>query len=123
MAKDENARRQEAYRECTRDPIFLFQKNCPQWLAMPDGWATDGDSWWNEAGETASEREMCDRMKDHTQGDYDAPYVQDVWVTERAFLTRAEGEQFGRRHHYNYPVGWRVYCVPCEGELAAILCA
>jgi hypothetical protein len=64
---------------------------------------------------------MRERMKGHTQGDYDAPYVQDEWGTERVFLTRKEAEDFGRAHHYNYWAGWRVYCVPCEGELAELL--
>jgi len=43
------------------------------------------------------------------------------WDTERVFFSRAEGEDFGRAHDYNYRTGWRVYCVPCDGQLATVL--
>jgi len=43
------------------------------------------------------------------------------WDTERVFYSREEGDDYGRAHEYNYRKGWRVYCVPCDGQLATVL--
>lgn len=43
------------------------------------------------------------------------------WETEWVFFTREEGEEWGRDHAYNYPRGWRVFCVSALGELADVL--
>lgn len=43
------------------------------------------------------------------------------WETEWVFFTREEGEEWGRAHAYNYPRGWRVFCVSAIGELADVL--
>jgi len=37
------------------------------------------------------------------------------------FLSREEGELYGKNHDYNYPDGWRVYGVPSMGELSDVL--
>jgi hypothetical protein len=53
--------------------------------------------------------------------DGDETCVGTYWHTERVFGTRQEGEAFGRDRAHDYPDGWRVYCVPCEGMLARTL--
>lgn len=45
----------------------------------------------------------------------------DNWRTSGVFLTREEGEEFGRSTDYRYAHGWRVYGVPAEGELAQLI--
>lgn len=45
------------------------------------------------------------------------------WNTLTVFLTREDGEEFGRRTSYRYPQGWRVYCVHAEGDLVHVLAA
>jgi hypothetical protein len=42
------------------------------------------------------------------------------WITESVFLSREEGQAFGESHAYRWGE-WRVYCIPCDGELARIL--
>lgn len=44
------------------------------------------------------------------------------WETELVFLSREEGEEYGKEHEYNYKDGWRVYCVPCQGLLEELIC-
>ena len=44
------------------------------------------------------------------------------WYTETVFLTRAEGERWGRAHEYRWGASnWRVYAVPAEGDLVDVL--
>ena len=45
----------------------------------------------------------------------------DNWITESVFLTREEGEEYGRRTEYRYMHDWRVFGVPSEGELAKLI--
>lgn len=42
------------------------------------------------------------------------------WRTESVFLTRDEAESYARSCEYRWS-SWRVYCVPCKGELAQVL--
>ena len=49
-----------------------------------------------------------------------------VWLTESVWLDRDEAEAYGESHacHYNNKkkgVGWRVYGIPANGQLARIL--
>jgi hypothetical protein len=52
--------------------------------------------------------------------DHSWPFVYIEWKTESVFLTREEAEAFGKAREYRWDK-WKVYCVPCDGELAAIL--
>lgn len=117
------SRSDEAFREATRDPVFLLQGKRLIWTGMPDGWSTDGESWWPDDGseEGIGECEAYRRFKDDTHGDYDIPYAIVEWDTVSVALSRAEGEAFFKRQEYNYVLGWRVYCIPCDGKLAEFL--
>ena len=44
----------------------------------------------------------------------------DNWITESVFLTREEGEEYGRKTEHRHP-HWRVFGVPSEGELAKLI--
>lgn len=113
-------RKDQASQEATRDPIFLFQKRIFQWLAVPPGYdLIDGDFFSLSTKEYISDLEVYYDCKSETHcfGDFDLPYAVVEWHTERVFLTRSEAEAFGKAKDYNYRDGWRVYCVPCEGEL------
>jgi predicted nucleic-acid-binding Zn-ribbon protein len=52
--------------------------------------------------------------------DHNWPFVYIEWKTESVFLTREEAEAFGKAREYRWDK-WKVYCVPCDGELATIL--
>jgi len=86
-----HVKRSEQSTECTRDPIFLFQRK--DWV------------------DVEIDEEYGEPKEDSTL----------AWVTERVFMSRAEGEAYGKEREYDYPDGWRVYCVPCEGQLARLL--
>lgn len=102
--------------ECTRDPIFLFQKRIVNIVQIPDGYEYDGSMFWktrpNLEGPDILELWNLEEMEGMTT---------EEWYTELVFLTRTEGEAYGHAKHYNYPNGWRVYCVCAEGKLAEIL--
>jgi hypothetical protein len=109
-----------ANEEATRDPIFLFQRA-------------------NVIITDRSNIEYCGDCKTIVQPGHKCPddgFVEDAittkeliemeaaciaWDTELVFATREEGEAYGKRRHYNYINGWRVFCVPAEGTLKSIL--
>lgn len=122
-------------KECTRDAIFLFQRKVINWHHIPDGWQYSDDILYmiKEDAEFATEdeielfrdfsqpqvslKEMAERITDYDNWEY----VTEHWETESVFLTREEGENYGNAKHYNYPNGWRVYCVCAEGKLAELI--
>jgi hypothetical protein len=121
-----------AYCECTRDPIFLFQARRWHVLGAPEGYDFDADGECVAVGEKAaslvdengdpertvlSEKDLAAR----TFGEFDTPCAIATWVTERVYLSREEAESYGRARAYNYPSGWRVFCVCAEGALGALL--
>lgn len=119
--------------ECTRDPIFLLQVGRRQWTEIPEGCEFDGESLTVDDIDSIPEwiePFVDDAGIDHTDGFWQAaesetndngwPYVYVEWRTESVFLTRAEAESFGAARSYRWDK-WKVYCVPCEGELATIL--
>lgn len=119
-------------RECTRDPIFLVQRRVPVITGSPDWLVSDGDGGWEinlerynreeydrGLGEMVHEVVLCSDKVMRWLADND--YVVETWVTERVLLTRTEAEKWVKVQEYNYPDGWRVYCVPCEGRLATLL--
>lgn len=117
--------------EATRDVIFLFQRG--EWILHGLPWTTDGEYCHNGDGvqlgdvderghwtprdvATLTNEELAEMMTFH-----DVPCAEKTWRTERVFLTREEGEAYGKRFDYNYREGWRVYGVPAEGSLAQLL--
>ena len=126
--------------ECTRDPIFLLQSCERQWTQMPDGLESDGESWlvsgakdldewikpfieWDEDDPTCGHLADSEEFYEAASGvenDHGWPMIYVVWRTESVFLTRPEAEAFGRATNHRY-AKWRVYCIPCDGELATIL--
>jgi hypothetical protein len=118
-----------AYRECTRDPIFLFQARRWVVFGVPDDdeWEFDDEGecvkWTDQDGRrmeqpsVLSPRDLAKR----TFGEFDTPCALETWETERVYLSREEAESYGRARAYNYRDGWRVYCVCAEGALGALL--
>ena len=112
------ARDADAHRECTRDPIFLFQRG--RWIETgePAGYVHDGEGW-REEGEDGEPEEDADYLTNEQLRAMRC--AKQVWETESVYLTREEGEAYGRARAYNYRDGWRVFCVCAEGALAALL--
>ena len=106
----------------TRDSIFLLQERRWQFNheGIPDAIEMDEECDLIEIGEkdpdgeplVVSMAEVAKRWPDH---------VYEEWHVEKVFFTREAGERYAQASHYNYPHGWRVYCVCAEGELAALL--
>jgi len=99
--------------EITRDPIFLFQVKRYIYHGEPDGYEWGGEDWYPEGNPEGAPLSSSDLESLGAASSY--------WDAERVFFTREEGEQYGRDRHYNYPDGWRVYCVCSEGVLAELL--
>lgn len=112
---------QIAAEEATRDPIFLFQirevictdQSQLEYDSNLEGLIAPCHPVYDEDGEfrTLTDDELLDMG-----------YATETWRTITVFLTREEGQAYGRRmtHRYGERQGkdWRVYCVPCEGELS-----
>ncbi|MEO1208557.1 MAG: hypothetical protein AAFX78_03360 [Cyanobacteria bacterium J06638_20] len=116
-----SAFKERAQQECTKKPIFLFQKRV--WVAIcePEGYYTDpdGDCFTNDNGDVLTFKTCLEKG---VEGEfYDLCVVREEWITELVFLTREEGEAYAKSREYNYSQGWRVYCVPCEGKLAEVI--
>jgi hypothetical protein len=120
--------------DITKDPIYLLQyrdynlTSCPGWLGY------DGDSYWIEPKNILGVD--TSQWKFYSKGEIDVKllfeylccYHEDdaiaaveTWITLSVYLTRQEAEHWGKQAEYNYPFGWRVYCIPCGGTLARIL--
>lgn len=116
-----------AYRECTRDPIFLFQRR--RWIVTgcPEGWSFDDEGdcipeGWKPTDEKDTPPVLSmQEMAQHRYGEWDAPCAIETWETESVWLSREEAEDYGKARHYNYTSGWRVYCVCAEGRLGDLL--
>lgn len=109
--------------ECTRDPIFLFQSR--RWHINAEGLPRE-IVWDSNASDLrrVSPKDPNDAyLTMNTLAEEHPDHVLAEWRTERVFFTRSEGEAYGKARAYNYPEGWRVYCVCAEGDLARLLCA
>lgn len=119
--------REKASREeCTRDPIFLLQvrrfhyPKCINDVVENYGYTFQDEGFvacYSDTGEVI-----------HTEPDYvkdeelvEKGLIVDYWDTERVFFTRQEAEEWATARSYNYPNGWRVYCVCAEGVLIQVL--
>ena len=119
-------RREIAYEEATRDPIFLFQRG---YITLNEHALTDDyypcpdcEGVFNESEEEhlAHHDDFdCSPLTGHEL--IERELAERHWHTETVFYTREEGEAYGKARAYNYPGGWRVYCVPASGGLASIL--
>ena len=115
-------RKDIAFKEATRDPIFLFQERVVTLKAEYDSYV-----YWDV------EREVyitTSRSKEHLDdnGLVAHGFAEITWRTIGVFLTRDEGEVFGVATAYRYTdtrkgIGWRVYCIALErdSELCKIL--
>ena len=104
----------------TRDPIFLFQIRRAVYFVnhsgfeWPEGWTVDDEG--NMADGDGEPLNDADAVE--------AECAAFHWDTEAVFATREEARAHGERRPYAWGTegkGWRVYCVPCEGQLAALL--
>lgn len=113
-----NTRDAACLHECTANPIFLFQVR--RWIVTgcPEGYEFDAEG--DCVTPAGSEIAMADLAK-HKHGEWDTPCAIESWETERVFLQREEGESYGTSRAYNYPSGWRVYCVTASGALGKML--
>lgn len=116
------SRKDIAYKEATRDPIFLFQERKITLKAEYDSYVE-----WDVELETYI---MTGGRKEHLDdyGLVEHGFAEITWDTTGVFTTREEAEEFGERTHYRYGskgknVDWRVYCIALErdSELAKML--
>lgn len=109
-----------SYNECNRDPIFLFQVR--RTVFFSEGYHHFGLEWDSDAEAVINEETKKEVSDDEL---VEMGLAKRYWETESVWFDRLEAEGFGRRTQYNYPgkegVGWRVYCVCAEGELAEVL--
>lgn len=117
-------RNKAAYDECTRDPIFLFQRRAWNLTSEPAGYEYVEDHGWVPEGVvTDAHDEGCDELPEALSWQQlsELGCAVEEWHTEKVFLSRTEGEDHGKARAYNYLDGWRVYCVPAHGQLAKLL--
>jgi hypothetical protein len=109
--------RQRCEAECTRDVIFLFQVRDVNWIEAPTGY-----EWDSGTMRKSPDNDDEDDPQELTDEDMiERSSAIESWRTESVWLTRAEGEAWGRAKDYRFAKGWRVYGVPAEGELAALI--
>lgn len=114
--------RDRCEQECLAKPIFLFQSNRICVWDIPEGYEyDDGFAYWIGEGEPKYGRELSNVELSKMENVDGKPYAMDNWNTEKVFLTREDGENYGRAKHYRFPEGWRVYSVPCDNELWKII--
>jgi hypothetical protein len=121
--------------DATKDPIYLFKRKVYKVVSRPGWLGSDGDSWWiehkNISGDDSpatwdflDKGEVIESKLMHwlaTNESLDGPYALEQWETESVWLTRKQAEEYGKSHEYNYPDGWKVYCVSAKGHLPDVL--
>lgn len=98
--------------EAQRDPIFILRRR-RFWLADDAPYSSDGDSLLDRNNNSVSEEEVVSRGHGHH-------YME----ADRVFLTRQEGEVWGRSQAHNIGmqhINWDIYCVSAEMSLAELL--
>lgn len=128
-------RSEVADEEATQYPIFLLQSARVIVLAVPEGYYHDGEGFRPspaddaevcgpprcEAGPDETLAEDWEYLTNQELLDLGEEIAMRTWNTELVFADRGEAEEYARGRSYNYPDGWRVYCVPCKGSLATAL--
>ncbi len=95
--------------DITADPIFLFQRKRVSYADCGLEWDV-GCECLVEDGKEITEDDAVERG-----------LAIAYWDTETVFLTREDGVAYGEARAYNYPKGWRVYCVMARGDLVHVL--
>ena len=122
--------------EATANPIFLFQRRELRLSAAPEPWEWDGEDGyqWVDAFDLYEDGPP-DGLGEDQEGvrvvswqelarwiiDQGEPGATEHWETLYVFLTREEGEEYGRARDYAFDAGWRVYCTPALGSLRHVL--
>ena len=106
-----------AYEEATRDPVFLFQYKEIRVINLPDNivYSSELCAFVDTDNKRHNKEISKKELLEHDNNGYPCAVI--LWHTERVFATREEGDIYGKQRHYNFPEGWRVYCVPAEGLL------
>lgn len=117
--------------DITRDPIYLLQELRRYWYNTPLGceWdenslcvkdPTELDSWLPPFVDEESQTIDLSQAFYTMAKDHESDWFFEWWDTVSVFLTRPEAEEWARRRAYRWEK-WRVYCIPCDGDLAQIL--
>jgi hypothetical protein len=124
-------RDRRCYDSGTRDAIFVFQAGRYIYTGTPDGYYHDGEGYirgepdaqgcYRPAEDAEDEAYLTNAQLAQMETDEGVPCALQIWETEAVYLSREEGEAYGNSRAYNYPDGWRVYCVPANGELGQLL--
>ena len=99
-------------REATARPMFILQRREIRITEVPPGCSLHEDGMTDADGNEVEDPEhYC----------FQQECAVETWLSERVLGTRAEAEALATRRTYNYPQGFRVYCVPAEGALGDLL--
>lgn len=109
--------RERCEAECTRDVIFLFQVRDVTWVDCPEGYEWDSDVIRKLPGNDDED----DPAKLTDDDMIDRGCAIESWRTEGVWLSREEGEAWGREKDYRFAKGWRLYGVPAEGALVELI--
>ena len=112
--------RDRSRQEATRDVIFILQR--PEYLLTcePEGWklVDDGFLESEDGKKTISPKEAYELK---LENEYGGNAVILNWLPDRVFLSREEAESWVAQRIYNYSEGYRIYGLPCEGDLVKVL--
>jgi len=125
---------ERCHAECTRDPVFLFQRRRYIGTGMP--YTDDGEYYFDGEGVILGDvgsdhvlrpREDTEYLTNKQLAEMETaegvPCLIETWDTESVWLDRDEAEAWGNAKSYRFGDGWRVYSVPAMGDLTAILTA
>lgn len=105
--------------EATRDVIFILFRLSYKLVGTPEGY------YYNDEEEALLDddtHESVENKEVYGQGTPDGyPAVIQMKYPVHIFLSRAEAEKWASDRGYNYPDGYEVYGMPCEGELITAL--
>jgi hypothetical protein len=109
-------------REATRSVIFLLQvRRFVLTGGLPSDMEHDGDGGVRHSTERDEDGDPKQVTLAYLHREYGSEYVIEQWNTERVFLSREEADDWAKRRAYRWSDGYRVYGVPCEGELAELI--
>ena len=100
--------------EMTRNVIFLLQRCRRVYHTLPDSIELVEGAFVGGHGTQLREQDVLQLC-------VPGENYHEWWDTESVWLDRETAEHHAKAQAYNYPVGWRVYGVPAEGQLATLL--